>query len=273
MIFGFAADRFGRRLIFTWSLLWYTAATVVMAFQMSASSIILWRLIAGIGIGVELVTIDAYLTELVPKELRGRAFAVNQVVQFSIVPVVALLAWFLVPRQPFGIDGWRWVVLIGASSAIFVWFIRQGIPESPRWLIAQDRLEEAERITAMMESRVRAEWGQPLPPLRDYDGSPEAKGSFLDILQPPYLRRTLMLVVFNFFQTIGYYGFASWVPTLIIARGITTTASLRYSFIIAIASPVAPLLGREHCSLRTAFCEAGEPGWADCMRSHAYLFE
>jgi putative MFS transporter len=243
MIFGFAADRFGRRLIFTWSLLWYTAATVVMAFQMSASSIILWRLIAGIGIGVELVTIDAYLTELVPKELRGRAFAVNQVVQFSIVPVVALLAWFLVPRQPFGIDGWRWVVLIGASSAIFVWFIRQGIPESPRWLIAQGRLEEAERITAMMESRVRAEWGQPLPPLRDYDGSPEAKGSFLDILQPPYLRRTLMLVVFNFFQTIGYYGFASWVPTLIIARGITTTASLRYSFIIAIASPVAPLLG------------------------------
>src|ERR1700682_6188311 len=52
MIFGFAAGRFGRRLIFTCSLLWYTAATVVMAFQMSASSIILWRLIAGIGIGV-----------------------------------------------------------------------------------------------------------------------------------------------------------------------------------------------------------------------------
>jgi putative MFS transporter len=243
MIFGFAADRFGRRLIFTCSLLWYTAATVVMAFQMSASSIILWRLIAGIGIGVELVTIDTYITELMPKELRGRAFAVNQVVQFSIVPVVALLAWLLVPRQPFGLDGWRWVVLIGASSAIFVWFIRRGVPESPRWLIAQGRLEEAARLTAMMESRVEAEWGKPLPEPRGYEVSQEAQGSFFDILHAPYLRRTLMLVVFNFFQTIGYYGFASWVPTLIIARGITTTASLRYSFIIAIASPFAPLLG------------------------------
>ena len=51
-----------------------------------------------------------------------------------------------------------------------------------------------------------------------------------------------MLMVFNFFQTIGYYGFASWVPTLIISTGITTTLSLRYSFIIAISAPIGPLL-------------------------------
>src|SRR6202790_3897929 len=60
LIFGFAADKFGRRLIFTSSLLWYTVATVVMAFQNSATGILLWRVIAGIGIGVELVTIDTY---------------------------------------------------------------------------------------------------------------------------------------------------------------------------------------------------------------------
>src|SRR6266851_4763479 len=76
MLFGFAADWFGRRMVFTCSLLWYTAATVVMAFQHTALGIVTWRLIAGIGIGVELVTIDTYLTELVPKHLRGRAFAV-----------------------------------------------------------------------------------------------------------------------------------------------------------------------------------------------------
>jgi putative MFS transporter len=51
-----------------------------------------------------------------------------------------------------------------------------------------------------------------------------------------------MLVVFNFFQTVGYYGFASWVPTLIIAAGITTTLSLQYSFVIALAAPLGPLL-------------------------------
>src|ERR1700674_4669722 len=136
MEFGFAADKFGRRLIFTSSLLWYAIATAVMAFQNSAAEIVLWRMIAGIGIGVELVTIDTYIVELMPKELRGRAFAVNEVIQFSAVPVVALVAWRVVPLRPWGFDGWRWVVLLGAVGAIFVWFIRQRIPETPPLLIA-----------------------------------------------------------------------------------------------------------------------------------------
>ena len=50
--------------------------------------------------------------------------------------------------------------------------------------------------------------------------------------------------VFNFFQTFGYYGFAAWVPTLLMAKGITITSSLLYSFVIAIANPVGPLLAR-----------------------------
>ncbi len=241
MLFGFAADWFGRRMIFTCSLLWYTVATVIMAFQHTAVGIVAWRIIAGVGIGVELVTIDTYITELVPKHLRGRAFAVNQVIQFSVVPVVALLAWALVPRNPFGFDGWRWVVLIGALSAIFVWFIRRGVPESPRWLIAHGHLEEAERATAAMEARVSREFGKPLPPANPHTVE-ELHGHFLDIFKPPYLSRTSMLMVFNFFQTVGYYGFASWVPTLLIAAGVSTTNSLQYSFVIAIAAPLGPLL-------------------------------
>jgi MFS transporter, putative metabolite:H+ symporter len=241
MVFGFLADRSGRRLIFTCSLLWYSIATVVMAFQNSATAILVWRTIAGIGIGVELVTIDTYIAELMPKELRGRAFAVNQVVQFTVVPLVALLAWLLVPLHPLGFDGWRWVVLIGAAGAVFVWVIRRGVPESPRWLIAHGRLEEAERVVTAMEARVESELERPLPPPLPH-ASEEAHGTFFDILRPPYLKRTLMLVVFHFFQTIGYYGFASWVPTLIIAAGVTTTSSLRYSFLIALAAPLGPLL-------------------------------
>jgi MFS transporter, putative metabolite:H+ symporter len=113
LLFGFVADRFGRRLIFTWSLLWYAVASIVMAFEKTASGILLWRLIAGIGIGVEFVTIDTYIAELVPKELRGRAFAVNHTIDFAVVPLVAFLSWFLVPRDPLGLDGWRWVWLVG----------------------------------------------------------------------------------------------------------------------------------------------------------------
>src|SRR5271168_553494 len=78
--FGFTADKFGRRTIFTYSLLWYTVASVGMAFQTTTLGILVWRMLAGIGIGVELVTIDSYIAELMPKEIRGRAFAVNQVV-------------------------------------------------------------------------------------------------------------------------------------------------------------------------------------------------
>jgi len=59
---GFLADKYGRRAIFTYSLLWYTAANLIMAFQTTALGVNLWRFIAGIGIGVELVTIGTYLT-------------------------------------------------------------------------------------------------------------------------------------------------------------------------------------------------------------------
>jgi putative MFS transporter len=240
-LFSFVADHFGRRTIFTWSLLWYTAATIVMAFQRDVSGLNLWRFIAGIGVGVELVTIDSYLSELVPRASRGRAFAFNSTIQFAAVPVVALLAWLLVPISPFGLDGWRWVVLIGAASAVFVWWIRRRVPESPRWLAQHGRMDEALQLMADLETRVAVESHAPLPA----PGGAEvqaSRGRFIEIWRPPYLRRTLMLVVFNLFQTVGFYGFANWVPTLLIERGIAVTSSLQYTFIIAIAAPFGPLI-------------------------------
>ena len=110
---------------------------------------------------------------------------------------------------PFGLDGWRWVVLLGASGAIAVWWIRRRVPESPRWLAQQ---------------------------------ATPARGSFAKMWRPPYRTRSLMLIVFHLFQTVGFYGFSNWVPTLLIKRGIAVTSSLRYTFIIAIAAPFGPLL-------------------------------
>src|SRR3984957_20333126 len=131
---GFLADRFGRRSIFTFALLGYTAASAAMACQTTSGGVLLWRFIAGIGIGVEIITIDAYITELVPSWIRGRAFAINQSVMFASVPVVALLSWWLVPLSPYGIEGWRWVVLIGAAGSMVIWVLRLLVPESPLWL-------------------------------------------------------------------------------------------------------------------------------------------
>ena len=212
---SFLADRFGRRTIFTYSLLWYTAASVIMAFQHHVFGLNLWRFISGIGVGVELVTIDTYLSELVPANLRGRAFAINQTIQFCAVPVVALLAWLLVPRSPFGLDGWRWVVLLGAAGAILVWWIRRRVPESPRWLA--QTIGSSQAVVSI------------------------PRGSFAEMWRPPYRIRSIMLIVFNLFQTVGFYGFSNWVPTLLIERGIAITSSLEYTSIIAIAAPFGPL--------------------------------
>ncbi len=244
-VFSFVADKYGRRVIFTFSLLFYCAATLVMAFQDSGLSVCFWRLVAGIGIGVELVTIDTYIAELVPKHVRGRAFAFNQVVQFSAVPIVAFLSYMLVPIAPLGLDGWRWVVAIGSVGALFVWVLRRGVPESPRWLIQQGRVAEAEAVTAAIEAKVAADLrGAPLPdPAPHAVERTEAAGRFAEIWQPPYRTRTIMLMVFQFFQTFGFYGFSAWVPTLIAQQvGIDVRGSLLYSFIIAIASPFGPLL-------------------------------
>src|SRR6202165_2009361 len=149
---GFLADRFGRRSIFTYALLGYTAATVIMACQSTSSGVLLWRFIAGIGIGVEIVTIDAYITELVPSWMRGRAFAVNQAIMFTAVPVVAALAWWLVPLEPYGVDGWRFVVLIGAAGSMVIWILRLYVPESPLWLARNGRTEEAVKILRTLEA-------------------------------------------------------------------------------------------------------------------------
>ena len=239
--FGFVADRFGRRSIFTASLIWYSLCTLVMAFQHSAGAINLWRLLAGVGIGVELVTIDTYLAELMPKHLRGRAFVVNAAIQFSILPVAAALAWWLVPRTPLGIDGWRWLVGIGAAGAVIVWLLRRRLPESPRWLAQHGRLEEASLIVSRLEASTLVTTAVPMPPAAPVP-EPQARGSLLEIIRPPYLPRTIMLILFNVFESVGYYGFANWVPTLLIRHGITITHSLQYTFIIAIAAPFAPLV-------------------------------
>lgn len=239
---GVLADKFGRRTIFTYSLLWYTTANLIMTLQSDAFGLNFWRFIAGIGIGVEIVTINAYLSELVPKHFRGRAFAFSQVVGFLAFPVVAYLSYLLVPIAPFGLDGWRWVVLIGCHGAIFVWWVRLALPESPRWLAQNGRFAEADSILKALEARVEREYGEKLStPVAT--ASVAQHGKFSDIWIPPYRNRAIMMIIFNVFQTVGYYGFANWVPTLLIKQGIAVTTSLLYTSIIAVAAPIGPLLG------------------------------
>ena len=89
---GFLADRFGRRAIFTISLIWYTVANIMVGLQNDAFGLNVWRFVSGIGLGVEMVTIGAYLSEMAPKHMRGKAFACSQAIGFCSVPIISGLA-------------------------------------------------------------------------------------------------------------------------------------------------------------------------------------
>jgi putative MFS transporter len=254
---GFLADRFGRRAIFTFALLGYSAASVIMACQTTSGGLLLWRFIAGVGIGVEIITIDAYITELVPSGMRGRAFAINQATMFISVPVVAALAWWLVPLSPYGVDGWRWVVLIGAAASMVIWVLRLYVPESPLWLARHGRTEEALKILATLEASATTAAARPKPVVNMVPARAPLQAGFAELFKPPYLSLVVLFMVFNFCQAFGFYGFANWVPTLLVEKGITVTKSLQYSFIVAFAYPIAPLLA-------ASFADRLERKWIIC---------
>jgi MFS transporter, putative metabolite:H+ symporter len=246
---GGFTDRFGRRVVFTVAMLAYSVATFVAAWQNSPQAMDLWRFLAGLGIGVQLITVDTYISELTPHHTRGRYTAFSMLVILTSVPVVAVLSFLLVPHVILGLDGWRWVMIIGSAGAILIWFMRRGLPESPRWMESKGRDAEASAIVDSIEKRVSAEVGHSLDaPLseaaalsneRSENGT--RKGSWADMCKPPYLSRTVMLSLFNFCQTFGVYGFGAWVPVLLYTKGITFTHSLFYTMVIAFTTPLGAL--------------------------------
>jgi putative MFS transporter len=241
---GFAAvaDRLGRRTIFTFALLWYSAATVVMGLQNTAFAIDLCRFVASMGVGLELVAIDCYLAELMPKTVRGRAFAISASLQFLSVPFVSVLAWALIPGTHLGIAGWRWLAFVPAVGALLVWQVRRALPESPRWLEAHGRAVEADLVTSKIEQRVARDLGHRVAQIHPPAAAPmQDAAKAMSLWSPPYRRRTLVLIAFHVFQTIGYFGFTNWLPTLLVSQGIEISKSLAYSAVLALVPPIAPL--------------------------------
>ncbi|MCY1274229.1 Inner membrane metabolite transport protein YdjE [compost metagenome] len=244
LLFGQVADRFGRRTVFTCALLGYSVASAIMAFQTDAHALNLWRLIAGLCLGVELVTIDTYLSELVPSRIRGRAFAILRMFSFFAVPGVALIAYLLVPRSFLGYEGWRWVFWIGASGAVFIWYLRRRLPESPRWLASHGRLSEAYEVIVSLEQRVLKESGEKsLPePAQAVALKTHERVSFREIWSRHYRGRTLMLLVCQAAMGVALFGFSNWMPTFLVEQGIELTKSLEYGLIISCITPLGPLL-------------------------------
>jgi MFS transporter, putative metabolite:H+ symporter len=239
-VLGRFADTFGRRTAFLVNLAIYSAFTLVGAFSVNATMLIASRFLAGIGIGAELTLVDAYLSELLPARLRGRYTAWAYTLGFIGVPAAGLLGRILVPREPFGIDGWRWLFIAGSLGAVIVWFVRRRLPESPRWLESVGRTAEADAIVRRMEKEAALDVPAPTSSAQEVHVS---RRSGLSVLfSGEYRSRVIMLGVFHIFQTIGYYGFGTLVPLVLASKGYSIVTSLTFTTLTFIGYPIGSAL-------------------------------
>ncbi|WP_427914668.1 MFS transporter [Ramlibacter sp. MMS24-I3-19] len=152
LVFGRMADRLGRKRLFLLTLLVYMAATVATAFSTGFTTFALCRFLTGVGIGGEYAAINSAIDELIPARVRGR---VNLSINGSFwvgAALGAVLSLALLDPRGLGPQlGWRAGFLAGAVLALAVLLVRRHVPESPRWLLAHGRREEAERVLAQIE--------------------------------------------------------------------------------------------------------------------------
>ena len=243
-VFGFVSDKIGRRAVFVQSMLVYSAAQLVVALLSDPLLIDIARFVAGFAVGMQLINNDCYVTELTPRARRGHYMTTSYIFVLSAIPIAALLAAVLVPLDPFGIAGWRFVVAIGSASGLIVFLLQRGLPESPRWLEVHGRIEEADQVVKTIETAIEAEQGAALaPPDLSVPDPVIESGRWTEIFSRFYFPRTLIISLFQFSQTIAVFGFTAFVPVLLIHHGFSIVHSLDYSLAIVMMAPVGAAIG------------------------------
>lgn len=235
---GVAADRFGRRRMFLVNLGLYSLFSLLTAFAPDLGVFLVLRFLGGLALGAELTLVDTYLSELMPRRGRGRYIACAYTLGFFGVPVGAFLGGRFIAAEHLLIDGWRWLLIFGSLGALIVWLLRRRLPESPRWLVAQGRTEEAERITAGIEAGVRG----PLPEISPTPEEPAVRLTIAEMFAGDFRRRTIMLWIFQLLQTVGYYGFGSLAPIVLTAKGFDIVESLGYAALSFLGYPIGSAL-------------------------------
>ncbi|WP_206922830.1 MFS transporter [Alicyclobacillus suci] len=258
------ADLIGRRKAFMVNLLIYSVFTFLCAFSPSVVLLVLFRFLAGVGIGAEAPLGDTYLSEVLPTYRRGKLMVWAYTLQFCSMPVEGLLARWIVPTQ-FGMAGWRWMFIIGSLGAVFAWALQQFLPESPRWLESVGRKPEAEEIMMRFERHVdRSEEEILTSAMPTVPDPPQEKLPVSTLFVAQFRKRTILLWVFQILQTFGYYGFGTLVPLVLAAKGFDVHSSLTYTTLSFIGYPVGSLISlpiveriqRKWLIVMAAFCMA-----------------
>jgi putative MFS transporter len=234
LITGFVGDRFGRRFTYQINLLIFGLASLAAAFAQDMTQLIACRFVQGLGLGAEIVVGYSTMTEFVPPRTRGRWMAMMAFIVVAGFPATSLLGYLIIPAF-----GWRPMFVVAGIGSLIVWYLRKNLPESPRWLEAQGRTEEAETLMQAIETEAAS--GKPLPPAVVPAPVPQVAAS--DMLKPPLLQRMIVgsWVLISINTLI--FGFVLFLPQFFLRQGLTIANSLAYTVVLSAASLVGCALG------------------------------
>ena len=232
---GFLGDRYGRRFTYQVNLLVFGLASLAAAFAPNMMVLIALRFVIGLGLGAENVVGYSTLTEFVPARSRGRWLGFMAVFVVTGLPAASLLGYLLVPSLT-----WRVMFIVGGLGALVVWYLRKGLPESPRWLESVGRNEEADALLRTIEQA--ASGGGPLP--EPLPPAVEARPVQLSMLfKPPLLARALVGCVCLIVINTLLYGFITWLPTFFVKQGLSIATSFGYALLMGLGAPVGCAIG------------------------------
>jgi putative MFS transporter len=226
---GWVADRWGRRVVFAATVMMFSVCTGIAGLSMSLGFLIGARFLTGLGLGGMVPIDQALVAEYAPAGIRGRVSAMLPLCWPIGIFAAAGAGLLVVPNF-----GWRWLFALGALPAILVYFIRRGVPESPRWLADQNRHTEARASLAYIGvddailEQVRTEaTAMPVYPM-------ERDATFADLFTAKYVRRVAHTWLMWFCSGFAATAFSVWLPSIFATYyHINLTRTLVYTFIVA----------------------------------------
>jgi putative MFS transporter len=239
---GEFSDRFGRRFIYQFNLLFFGVLTILGALAPNMTLLVIARFLAGISLGAEQPLAFAYAGEWSPKRIRGRILATVHFIGGALVwPIgtgmaLAFAAIFVGSgTDPVAADHvWRGMWLLIGVLALIVWIFRFTLPESPRYLATHGRGDEAIKVLGRL--------GIPGPtqPLTT-DAASNTKSDPFGVVFSMFPKRVIAgMICFTAFFGIAI-GLGAWLPNIMNAKGFSITKSLQYTLAMNFAVPCASL--------------------------------
>ncbi len=237
LLAGYFGDRFGRKFAMKYSLLVYSLATIACATAPNFDHLVVYRTIAGFGLGGVIITGYTFWVELSPKKTRGFWFSALSFLINLSQPVAALLSLIAIPGY-----GWRSMFWIAGIPPMIIWFLQlRYMPESPRWLEKQNRNEEAERVLRQFESGA----GELAPVEADAESardSGKTEGKKVSLWAPGIRQVTLLSIIISLLYLTAWFTFTAWVPTFFIKEGFSQIKTFGVTFFIMLGAIPGNLL-------------------------------